>query len=292
MNMKNITRILLGISLGLMIFVSCKDTTEVLYNTPDTGAESYLQFTAVNPVFAMTPADTLPFDFVLGIKVLGNAPASDLNVAFEVVNSTVNLDTQVVVGATNLTILANTFSATTTITIDPTKFVLAPDTLHLNLKISAGSVAGAPYGSEADLQFVYNVCPFDITDFLGGFNCYEEGYGDYDVLFSLDADVANRIHNSNYWDWAGPGETVYYDFSGDENQLIDVPFQPFTYGDGTEGSVEGYGNYDACSNQFQTWTDAGYGGSFYPTYHLFTRPEGKMQVRSAVPKQQWIDRIK
>ncbi|MBT3210144.1 MAG: hypothetical protein HN704_07305 [Bacteroidetes bacterium] len=269
--MKNIIKILLVLLAGVFIISSCMKEEEDMFNSPDNNTTTYLQFTDLNDVFAMTPADTLPFTFEFGIKLNGNTQASDLNVNFEVVSTTVNLDSQVVVSSYTVIIPANTYYGTVEMTIDPNKFVLSADTLKLNLKIVEGTLTLAPFGADATFGFIYNVCPFDILDFLGGFKCDEVDYEVYDVNFSLDAIVPNRIYNSNFWDWAAAGATVYYDFSGDENQVITIPNQPFEFGDGTIGSVEGIGTYDACTGKFETLTDVEYGGTIYPTIHYFFR---------------------
>ncbi|MCF8457311.1 MAG: hypothetical protein K9H62_15395 [Bacteroidales bacterium] len=123
----------------------------------------------------------------------------------------------------------------------------------------------------ASISTLYKtLCNLVIEDFTGAFNCYEEGYGDYPVNFTVDPTFENRIYNDNYWDWAASGSLIYYNFSGDIYQTIDIPNQVFTYGDGTVGSVEGYGEYDACTGTFWTQTDAEYGGGIYATYHEFS----------------------
>ena len=117
------------------------------------------------------------------------------------------------------------------------------------------------------------LCDLVVQNFLGAVDCYEEGYGTYPVNFTQDPVDSLRIYNDNFWDWAAPGSLIYYDFSGDIDQMVDVPFQAFTFGDGTVGSVEGSGKYDACTGTFWTNTDVEYGGGIYGTYHEFT-PSG------------------
>ncbi|MBT4967711.1 MAG: hypothetical protein HOM80_01760 [Bacteroidetes bacterium] len=281
--MKNIIKILLVLLAGVFIISSCMKEEEDMFNSPDNNTTTYLQFTDLNDVFAMTPADTLPFTFEFGIKLNGNTQASDLNVNFEVVSTTVNLDSQVVVSSYTVIIPANTYYGTVEMTIDPNKFVLSADTLKLNLKIVEGTLTLAPFGADATFNFIYNVCPFDILDFLGGFKCYETNYMEYDVNFSLDPLVPNRIHNSNFYDWAAPGATLYYDFSGDENQIITIPYQPFTYGDGTEGFAEGTGTYDACTGKFSCDYDVYYGTTPDPCHHDFYR-EGDGKSATIISK--------
>ena len=273
--MKNIIKILIVLIAGVFIISSCEKEAEDMFHSPNNNATTYLQFTDLNKVFAMTPADTLAFDYMFGVKLIGNTQASNLNVNIEIVSNTVNLDSQVVISTTTLVIPANTYWGTVTLTIDPTKFELSPDTLKLNLKIVDGTLPIANIGGTSNFNFIYNVCPFDILDFLGGFICNEVGYMEYSVNFSLDADVENRIYNSNFWDWAADGATLYYDFSGDANQMITIPDQPFIFGDGTEGTVDGTGTYDACTGTFSCDYNVWYGGSNYPTHHDFYRSSKK-----------------
>ena len=162
--MKNIIKILLVLLAGVFIISSCMKEEEDMFNSPDNNTTTYLQFTDLNDVFAMTPADTLPFTFEFGIKLNGNTQASDLNVNFEVVSTTVNLDSQVVVSSYTVIIPANTYYGTVEMTIDPNKFVLSADTLKLNLKIVEGTLTLAPFGADATFGFIYNVCPFYILE--------------------------------------------------------------------------------------------------------------------------------
>jgi hypothetical protein len=130
-------------------------------------------------------------------------------------------------------------------------------------------------------------CPLNINDFVGPYNCDEAGYGVYAVNFTLDTLQANTILNDNFWDWAAPGAIVYYVLSGDLDQIVTVPDQPFTFGDGTVGSVSGSGTYDGCLGTMIVDYDVNYGGDIYPTHHVFT-PAGKSTYTVKVPKSQLI----
>ena len=272
--MKNFIKIISILILGVFIVSSCMKKADDIFHSPD-GANAYLQFTTLNGVYAMTPADTLAYDIEFGVKVLGDAPTSDLSVAFDIVSNTVNLDSQVVLNSSVIVIPANHYTGSITMTVDPNKFELSADTLKLSLKLSDSNGDVAEYGNEATFNFIYNVCPFDILDFLGGFTCNEAGYGEYAVNFSLDPDVPNRIWNNNFWDWAAAGALLSYDFSGDANQTITIEDQPFEFGDGTVGSVVGSGTYDACTGKFSCDYVVTYAGSDYPTHHDFYRGGGK-----------------
>ena len=269
--MKNIIKIISVFVIGAFVFTSCMQEADDIYNAPDDNAESYLQFTTLNKVFAMTPADTLAFTYDFGVKVLGTPPASDLTVSLSLIENSVDLVTQVELEAMEVVIPAGAYGAFITMTINPDSFDLSPDTLNLKLSLSSSSMPAASYGSEVNFQYIYNVCDFDILNFLGGFICNEEGYGEYSVNFSLDAVEPNRIYNSNFWDWAAPGALLWYDFSGDSNQGIIIPSQPFEFGDGVVGAVEGTGTYDACTGKFSCDYIVEYGGSDYPTHHDFYR---------------------
>ena len=54
---------------------SCMEKADDIFHSPDGDANSYLQFTTLNGVYAMTPADTAAFDIEFGVKVLGDAPS-------------------------------------------------------------------------------------------------------------------------------------------------------------------------------------------------------------------------
>lgn len=258
---------------------SCFKEESPIYNTAG-GGNSYLQFTAVNSVYAMTPTDSLPFDIPFGVKILGGPASSDVNVTLNIgANSTVS-SAQVKLSSSTITIKAGTVQGNILLTVDPNAFELSPDTLKLFLSMTGDNLAS--FGSNSTFNFVYNVCPFDIINFVGGFKCDETGYMVYDVTFSLDPNVPNRILNSNFWDWPGPGATLYYDFSGDANQTITIPDQPFVFGDGTEGSVSGTGTYDACTGTFTCDYDVIYGGTDYPTHHEFYRGGKKSSSRESV----------
>ena len=280
--MKNLVKIYLVIIVGGLFFVtSCFEADDPLYKDAG-GGDSYLQFTAINSTTAMTPADVNSFELPFGVKILGDPASSDMTVTLELMSgTTVNTDTQVVISSTSILINTGKVQGNAYLTVYPNAFELSPDTLKLKLKIIDGSAKIASYGGMVTFNFVYNVCPFDILDYLGGFTCNEEGYGEYDVSFTLDPDVENRTHNSNFWDWAAPGATVYYDFSGDENQVIIIPDQPFTFGDGVVGSVDGTGTYDACTGKFSCDYNVWYGGDNNPTHHDFYRP-GTMKSASIV----------
>jgi len=269
--MKNLIKIISVIIFGVIIITSCVKEEDPMFHSPSSST-SYLQFTTLNSVLAMTPADTLPIDITFGVKILGNPASSDLSIDLEILDeTTVNTNTQVVLSSTTVVIAKNTYSGQVTMTVDPNEFDLSADTLKLFLKMKEGSLSLAQYGSNATFNFVYNVCPFDILNFLGGFKCFEVGYEEYDVTFSLDADVENRIHNTNFWDWAAPGATVYYDLSGDASQIVTIPDQPFTFGDGVVGSVDGTGTYDACTGTFSCDYNVWYDGGNNPTHHDFYR---------------------
>lgn len=282
--MKNIFKYLAIIVTALTVFTACDDKNEDLYYSvgdANISTTQYLQFSSVNPVFAMTPTITEAFTAEVGVSIIGPPAAADFTVTINIVSNDLSSD-QVTLASTTLTILAKTSKATTEILIDPNAFTLDPDTLKMSLSLSASGFETAPYGGTTTYQFVYNVCPFDILDYLGGFTCTETGYGDYGVNFFADPVVPNRIHNTNFWDYAAGGSTVYYDFSGDENQTIDIPEQSFTFGGGEVGSIVGSGTYDACTGTFYTLTDVTYEGSVYETEHFFFK--GKSVIKTTLPK--------
>lgn len=280
--MKKIMQYIAVLLTGLVLLNACESATEELSHQA-TGSEArYLQFTSVNPVFAMTPSITDAFTAEVGVKLLGYPSTEDITVTLTVVNNQLSI-AQVSLAATTLTIEAGKTTASTTITIDPNEFSLNPDTLRMELAMTASGVISAPYGATTSYGFIYNVCPFDILDYLGGFTCNETGYGEYATNFFADPSVPNRIHNTNFWDYAAAGSTVYYDFSGDENQTINIPDQAFTFGGGEVGSVVGSGTYDACTGTFYTLTNVTYEGSVYETEHSFYK-SGKSVIKTTIPK--------
>ncbi len=90
-------------------------------------------------------------------------------------------------------------------------------------------------------------CELDINQFTGEYHCDEEGYAVYPVNLIKDPEHANRILNDNFWDYPAPGSTIYYELSGTFGQIVTVPHQPFTFGNGFVGWVEGSGTYDGCA---------------------------------------------
>ncbi len=288
--MKTLINIFLVVIVGSLLFAtSCFKAEDPLYNTAATGGTSFLQFSAINSTTAMTPADADAFAIPFGIKILGAPAASDMTVKLTLLTGTTVTTSQVSLSSTSVLIKAGTVQGNIFLNVDPNAFDLSPDTLRLKLGIDPASGTPAEFGGTSTFNFVYNVCPYDILDFLGGFICNEEGYGEYNVSFTLDPEVENRIHNSNFWDWAGPGETVYYDFSGDENQIITIPDQPFIYGDGTVGSVDGTGTYDACTGKFSCDYTAWYGGDGYATHHDFYRGGKKASKMVWVKKPAFLE---
>lgn len=269
--MKNITKIILVAVVGSLLFAtSCFKAEDPVYNDATTGGAYTLQFTTVSSTVLMTPADDAPFEIPFGIKILGAPMASDITVNVKILDGTTTTSEQVkLMDGNKITIKAGEVQGNNPILVDPTKFALSPDVFSFEVQIEGENIA--EFGGTSTSNFVYNVCPFDILEWLGGWSCDEVGYEVYDASFTLDADVPNRIHNTNFWDWPGAGATVYYDFSGDENQIVTIPDQPFTYGDGTEGSVSGSGTYDACTGKFECTYDVIYGGDNYPTEHFFFR---------------------
>ncbi len=112
-------------------------------------------------------------------------------------------------------------------------------------------------------------CAFNVNVFLGAAVCDEEDYGEYDVAFTIDPANNKRIHNDNFWDYPGPGATIYYDLSGDLNQIVTVPKQNFVFGGGETGWVEGSGTYDTCTKTMTVNYTVNYDGLNYPTKHVF-----------------------
>jgi len=269
--MKNLINIFLVVIVGSLLFAtSCFKAEDPAYNTAATGGAYTLQFTSVNSTLLMTPSDDAPFEIPFGIKIQGPPAASDMTLNVKILDETNATSEEVKLKDGNQVVIkAGKVQGNNPLVVDPTKFELSPDVVTFAVQIEGENVA--EFGGTSTFSFVYNTCPFDILDWLGGWSCDEVGYAVYDVSFTLDPDVPNRMHNTNFWDWAGPGETVYYDFSGDENQIVTIPDQPFTFGDGTDGSVSGSGTYDACTGKFECVYDVIYGGGNNPTEHFFFR---------------------
>ncbi|MFW6290150.1 MAG: hypothetical protein ACOC0R_04200 [Mariniphaga sp.] len=129
-----------------------------------------------------------------------------------------------------------------------------------------GGITSEPFTVEVSIE---PFCALSIDLFTGAFICNEEGYGEYPVTFTTDPEVQNRILNSNFWDWPAEGEVIYYDLSGDIDQIVTVPKQSFTFGDGTVGSVEGSGVYDSCTRTMTVDYSVEYGGDVSATHHEF-----------------------
>jgi|GEM_PF-1295603 len=88
--------------------------------------------------------------------------------------------------------------------------------------------------------------PFQQSDYTGAFSCLEPGYGTYEVTLTADPTESNKIINDNFWD---AGAVIYYLFSGDFDQTIDMPTQTFDSG-GTTYSAYGSGAYDGVTKMF------------------------------------------
>jgi hypothetical protein len=130
-----------------------------------------------------------------------------------------------------------------------------------------GGITSEPLTTQVTIE---PFCVLSINLFTGAFLCNEAGYGEYPVNLTADPAVQNRILNDNFWDYAAEGEVIYYDLSGDLNQIVTVPSQSFTFGDGTVGSVEGSGVYDSCNRTMTVSYSVEYGGDVYDTDHVFS----------------------
>jgi hypothetical protein len=90
-------------------------------------------------------------------------------------------------------------------------------------------------------------CNFEITKFIGAYDCDEPGYKVYDVSFAQGAD-ATTVVNNNFWD---VGASINYVFNATEKKVI-IPSQVFVgnVGRGPENLVVvGDGTIDTCNGK-------------------------------------------
>ncbi len=148
-------------------------------------------------------------------------------------------------------------------------FNQAPADLKAKITVVETTLGGKQSDPKTVEVVINPFCVFNVNVFSGAAVCDEEGYGKYNVGFTVDPGNNKRIRNDNFWDYAGPGETIYYDLSGDLNQKVNVPKQNFVFGDGETGWVEGSGNYDTCKKTMTVNYSVYYAGDNYSTKHVF-----------------------
>lgn len=149
------------------------------------------------------------------------------------------------------------------------RFDQTPADLKAKITVVETTYAGKTSDPKTVEVVINPFCVFNVNAFLGVAVCDEEGYGKYNVTFRLDPTNNKRIHNDNFWDYPGPGATIYYDLSGDINQIVTVPKQDFVFGDGSTGWVQGSGTYDTCKKTMTVNYTVNYDGDNYPTKHVF-----------------------
>lgn len=271
---------------GLM-FAGCDEVTnfEKAFDDFDaSGKDTYLVFMENGLEYVLEKGAVDTQTTSLRFKIYGPPVATAATATIEVVteSSTAVEGTHFDLSTKEVSIDANGAGASITLTVYAPAFAKG-DTLKLMLSMTSTTFKTDAFASTADITIRKKPeCPFDITTFLGGYSCDEAGYGVYSCSFSKDPTVENRILNNNYWDWPAEGETVYYDLDPATNTLV-VPDQPFTYGDGSEGSVSGTGTFDPCTGEMWVTTDAIYGGSSNPTEHYFFK--GKKSGNAPVKKK-------
>ena len=267
-------RAIFTILLAGLMFTGCDEKTnfDSMFNDFDpSGKDTYLVFMENGLTYVLEKDSMSDETTPLRLKIYGPPVASAATADIAVDPSSTAVEgTHFDLSSKSVSIEANGSGASVSLTIHAANFAKG-DTLKLVLTLTSGSFKTDAFASTADITLMKKPeCPFDIATFLGGYSCDETGYGVYSVSFFADPDVENRIHNTNYWDFAAPGATVYYDLNPDDG-TITVPDQPFTYGDDSEGSVrgDGLGTFDPCTGDMWINTIAVYGGADYPTEHHF-----------------------
>jgi hypothetical protein len=168
-----------------------------------------------------------------------------------------------VTNATLTGVSADTKTATVTFGTKP-----ANDTVYIS--VTETTSAGVSSPTKVIKAKVNPFCTLDINNFVGTFDCDEEGYGVYTVHLTRHPTLANTIRNDNFWDWAAADAYVNYTLSGNFLETVTVPKQTFEYGDGTIGWVQGSGKYDGCAHTMVVDYVNEYGGDEYETHHEFS----------------------
>jgi len=208
---------------------------------------------------AYKPTDVVPVVFsVSGPTAVYQTEVRDYKIGYSRSGSTW---AWTVTGAT-VSVSADTKTATVTFSTKP-----ANDTVYISVVETTS--AGVSSAAKVVKAKVNPFCALDINNFVGAFDCDEEGYGVYTANLTKHPTLTNTIQNDNFWDFAAPGSYVNYTFSGDFLETVTVPKQDFTYGDGVVGWVEGSGKYDGCAHTFVVDYVNEYDGDEYETHHEF-----------------------
>ncbi|MCF8372938.1 MAG: hypothetical protein K9H64_15055 [Bacteroidales bacterium] len=233
--------------------------------------------------------------FQLSLSTTGSVRPYDVPVKFEIVSVAETVEVVNMIEGTHFTISETENIIPANSNVGTLSLTFYNDSLPLNkssilkIKLIPGEFDTIPLHSEAVLTINKPYIDiFNMEYFTGFFDCDEAGYGVSGVFFTLDPVVENRIHNTNFWDWPGSGATVYYDFSDDEYQTIVIPDQPFTFGDGKVGSVDGTGTYNAWTHTFVCDCDVWYEGTAYATHHEFSPTGTKMTVHTKGKKAEFF----
>lgn len=159
---------------------------------------------------------------------------------------------------------------TTTISIP--EGIVSDGSLDARFKLT-GTSEGIALGRIDNTNLAFDIVinkfvAYNAADYTGTFTCNEPGYGDYPVNLSVDPEDNQKIWSDNFWD---AGASVYYEFSGDFDQSIEMPEQEFTSGE--LYTVSGSGKYDGITKTFfvdYVVTDAN-GQLVDENTHTFTR---------------------
>lgn len=261
--MKNIIKSFIIFAAVALVLNSCGDPEPIIYDGP-----LFVSFTGGTSGHYFVQEGNTPFPVQVGIP---SPVANDVTVQIELISATGEEGTQFDLPS------SVTIRAGEVISAVPVKGYfehLAGRKDTISFQLVGDEVANFDTAYTLILQ---QFCTFDINTFTGPYSCDEEGYGVYEVNFTIDTTRANAILNDNFWNYAAPGQKLQYVFTGDFDQVVIIPEQEFTFGDGYVGSVVGQGTYDGCSgtmvvDYLVNWNDERYG-----TRHIFTpgAPVGK-----------------
>ena len=267
--MKKLIKSFIIFAVAALVLNSCGEPDPIIYDGPE-----FVSFTGGTSGSYFVQESNTPFPVQVGIP---SPSTSDVTVQIELISATGEEGTQ--------------FDLPSSVTI-PAGDVIATIPVKGYFENLAGRVDTLSFqliGDEvANFDTAYTVimqqfCVFDINNFVGAYSCDEAVYGVYGVNFTVDPDNANAVLNDNFWDFPAAGETVQYIFTGDFDQIVIVPEQEFTFGDGTVGSVVGQGTYDGCSGTMVVDYIVNYAGGSYGTNHIFT--PGAPTKKSALVKK-------
>jgi hypothetical protein len=245
--MKKVFKILFVLIVAIAISPACNEEVgfDAITNGFDSSLESNLVFLNGNMLYEVENNSVADVTIPLKLQVWGPLSASPVTVDVTVNSalSTAESPKHYSLASSSVTIPANKGGAILNLVMHTANFEKG-DTVLLVMNMSSDEIASDLYASTANLQLSKKPeCPFDIKTFTGGYIANETGYGEYNVSFTADAAVPNRIWQTNFWDWTN--DLLAFDLDP-VTGIVTVPSQSITMG-GSEWEVVGSGTFDPCT---------------------------------------------